>query len=161
MVTVPLVLAVDDEESDAFLLRCAFEHAAISNPLLALQDGQELVDYLQHRNPYNDPNQFPLPGLVLLDLKMPRMDGFEVLDWIHVREEFRHIPFVVFSASGCDADIKKALRLGASDFLSKPSQFTGLVQLVKALHRRWLGANASPVQKNPSKRQVFVGPFRQ
>jgi len=138
MSTSPVVLAVEDEESDVFLLQLAFETARISHRLVVLRDGQELIDYLDRRKPFNDGNEFHLPGLLLLDLKMPRMDGFEVLTWLAFHASLQSIPVVVFSASTCEADMKKALQLGASDYLSKPSQFTALVQMVRALHQRWL-----------------------
>lgn len=129
---------VEDEESDALLLRLALEEAQIPNKLILLRDGQDLITYLDGQSPFNDRLEFPLPGLVLLDLKMPRVDGFMVLSWLATRPDLRHIPTVVFSASICESDRKKALELGASDYLSKPSHFKILVAMLRALHQRWL-----------------------
>lgn len=133
----PLVV-VEDEETDALLLKLGLEEAGIPNQLLMLQDGQQLIDYFSGLPPFNNRDQFPMPGLVLLDLKMPRVDGFEVLSWLSTRDDLSRIPTVVFSASTCEADIKKAFQLGARDYLSKPSQFRVLVEILQALHKRWL-----------------------
>jgi CheY-like chemotaxis protein len=133
----PLAI-VEDEESDAILLQLALEEGHIPNPLILMRDGQELIDYLSGQPPYCDRARFPLPGLLLIDLKMPRVDGFSVLVWLARQPELRSIPAVVFSASTCDVDMKKAMALGATDYLAKPSQFKVLVKMLRDLHARWL-----------------------
>src|SRR5689334_18927285 len=114
---------VEDEESDALLLNLALEQAQIPNRLVLMRDGQEVIEYLSGRAPYENRDLFPLPGLLLLDLKMPRVDGFAVLSWLATRPDLQHIPKVVFSASTCERDIQRAAELGADDYLCKPSQF--------------------------------------
>jgi len=133
---------VEDEESDALLLGLALEEAQIANKLVLLRDGAELIAYLDAQAPYENRGEFPLPGLILLDLKMPRVDGFTVLSWLAGRPELAKIPAVVFSASTCEADMKRALSLGASGYLSKPSTFRVLVSMLRDLHERWLGPTA-------------------
>lgn len=133
---------VEDEQSDALLLRLALEEANILNQLVLLRDGEQLITYLSRRPPFADRIEFPRPGLLLLDLKMPRMDGFAVLEWLAKRPELRDIPAVIFSASTCEADMNRALELGAKEYLSKPSQFKVLVEMLQSLHARWLAPPA-------------------
>jgi CheY-like chemotaxis protein len=113
MHTGKIVLAVEDEESDALLLQLAAEAVNISQRLIVLRDGQELIGYLTRQPRFADSTRHPWPGLLLLDLNMPTMDGFELLAWLNQHLEIPRIPVVIFSASACEADKKKALRLGA------------------------------------------------
>jgi CheY-like chemotaxis protein len=149
MLTGKIVLAVEDEESDALLLQLAAETVNISDCVLILRDGHELISYLTRQGDFADKTRYPWPGLLLLDLKMPTVDGFEVLNWLGHHPEIPRIPVVVFSASSCEADKKKAMRLGASDYLSKPSQFRVLVEIVERLYKQWLanGQAASYTQE--------------
>jgi CheY-like chemotaxis protein len=145
-----ILLAVEDEESDALLLELAAEAARITHRLLILRDGQELIDYLTREKRFSDETLFPWPSLLLLDLKMPTIDGFEVLKWWNQHREIPRVPVVVFSASACEADTKKALRLGANDFVSKPSQFRVLVEMMQRLCNQWLDGEAqaaAPITK--------------
>ncbi|HEV2207345.1 MAG TPA: response regulator [Verrucomicrobiae bacterium] len=142
------MLAVEDEESDALLLELAMKEAGAPNKLIVVRDGQELVDYLSRRPPFGDRRRFPDPGVLLLDLKMPRMDGFQVLTWLSEHAEFAHIPVIIFSASMCQADIRRALQMGASDYLEKPSQFATLVEMCRKLTHRWL-INPRPAVPSP------------
>ena len=143
MSTDALVLAVEDEESDALLLQLAAEAAHFPPQLLVLRDGQELLNYLTRKEPFGDEARFAWPKLLLLDLKMPTVDGFEVLAWLREHSEIPRVPVIVFSASACEADRNRALKLGASDFLSKPSQFRVLVQMMQQLNRQWLSDGQS------------------
>lgn len=154
MDSIAPLIVVEDEESDALLLQLALEEAQVPNRLIVLQDGQELISYLAGEGHYCDRAQFPLPSLLLLDLKMPRIDGFTVLSWLANRSDLRHIPAVVFSASTSEADMKKALALGATDYLTKPSQFKVLVQIVRTMQERWLG---SPSGVQPSRTALAWG----
>jgi CheY-like chemotaxis protein len=144
----PPVLAVEDEESDALLLELAMKEAGVPNKLIVVRDGQELVDYLSRRPPFGDRRRFPDPGILLLDLKMPRMDGFQVLSWLSAHVEFAPIPVIIFSASMCQADIERGLQMGASDYLEKPSQFATLVEMCRKLKDRWL-TNPAPALRAP------------
>src|SRR5688572_4493429 len=116
MSALPLILAAEDEETDGFILRLAFEQAGIRNPLTILRDGHQVVDYLSGVPPYDDRARHPLPAVLTLDLKMPRMNGFDVLAWLRTRPEFQELPAVVISSSSDAADIKRAVELGARDY---------------------------------------------
>jgi CheY-like chemotaxis protein len=138
------VLSVEDEESDAIFLQRAFQKADIAHPLVLLKNGQEAVDYLSGSPPYNDRNEYPLPALIVMDLKMPRMTGFDVLTWIGTRPELRAIPVVVLSSSPAEADIRKAKEMGARDFVVKPNGTGEYLKTVQGLHARWLRGQQHP-----------------
>jgi len=135
-----VVLAAEDEETDALLLRLAFEQARLPCELIVARDGEEVVRYLNGEGPYSDRVRYPMPSLVLLDLKMPRMDGFDVLTWMAEHPHFNEVPALVLSSSTHETDIERARRLGARDFLVKPHAFVELVQLVQAVYARFVGA---------------------
>jgi CheY-like chemotaxis protein len=135
---LPCVLAAEDEASDAYILQLAFEEAKVANPLIIVGDGEEAVNYLSGIGCYADRAAHPLPGLITLDLKMPRMNGFDVLTWLRARPEFNHIPAVVISSSSEDADIQAARRLGARDYFVKPHRLGEFINIVQALREKWL-----------------------
>src|SRR5688572_7974521 len=99
------VLVAEDEQSDAHILSLAFQRAGIRRPLVFVTDGKEAVDYLCGNPPYTDRTVHPLPGLLLVDLKMPRMTGFDVLAWLASRPDFKHLPAIVFSSSSAAQDV--------------------------------------------------------
>jgi len=133
------VLVAEDDASDAFLLQRAFETAGLSCSLLRVTDGQEALDYLSGAKGYSDRQKYPLPDLLLLDLKMPRMGGFEVLHWLQRSREFSLLPTVVLSSSGLDEDRAKAHKLGSRAYYVKPTAFSDLVSLVLEMNAKWLG----------------------
>ncbi|HTV62341.1 MAG TPA: response regulator [Verrucomicrobiae bacterium] len=124
---VPPILIAEDEATDRMIWELALERAALPNPAVIVRDGQEAVDYLAGH---------ALPCMLLLDLKMPRMDGFDVLDWMAARKGFEKLPVFIFSSSPADNDIKKARQLGAWDYFVKPHQLFELVRIVKGLPSR-------------------------
>ena len=132
------VLVADDDENDVFLLRCAFRKAGLPHKLTHLRDGQQAIDYLSTKAAESE-NQGK-PDLLLLDLKMPLVDGFDVLVWLQSRSQKVSLPVVVLSSSSLAADKKKAEQLGAEDYLAKPTEMEGLTALAEALHERWLKA---------------------
>lgn len=131
------VLAAEDDEGDATLLRLAFKRLKVSSPLVIVHDGQEAIDYLNGEGIYADRSKHPLPSVLLVDLKMPRLSGFDVLAWCGARPELRALPIVVMSSSSHETDMSKALRLGARDYVVKPHGFSQLTRLVQALGQRW------------------------
>lgn len=141
---LPLVLCAEDEESDAIILKRAFKIANVLNPLTVVKDGQEAVDYLCGSGPYGDRNEHPLPGLVLLDLKMPRMSGFDVLRWIVTRPDLGNIPIVILSSSSSEADMRKAREMGALEYLVKPNGLHEYVKVIQSWHSRWQNALNGP-----------------
>ncbi|SPE61248.1 Response regulator [Verrucomicrobia bacterium] len=134
---VPILLAEDDQ-NDIFLMRRAFETAGIPNPLVIVNNGQEAVSYLGGEGEYVDRQKHPLPGLMLLDLKMPWMDGFDVLAWLRKRHEFDGLPVVVMTSSKLQADIDRSRDLGVYDYRVKPHDFQDLVRLLDDVRKCWL-----------------------
>ncbi len=135
---VPVLLAEDDEH-DVFFMRRAFHKAEIRNPLLAVPNGGEAIRYLEGQDRYGDRAHCPFPGLLMLDLKMPLVDGFEVLRWVSEHPEIRQrLAVLVLSSSDQAGDRERAFKLGAHEYLVKPSGFSGLVDLVGDIKRRWL-----------------------
>jgi CheY-like chemotaxis protein len=138
------VLAVEDEESDRFILQLAFESSRLANPLIVVRDGQEAVDYLSGTGSFADRSIHPLPRLMILDLKMPRLSGFDVLTWLATHSVFKDLPAVVLSSSSADADIKQARQLGARDYFVKPHSLDEWVKIIQKLNQRWLSAPSDP-----------------
>ncbi len=135
---LPAVLAAEDQENDASLLRTAFERAGVRHPLLVVHDGQEAVDYLTGKPPFRDRAKYPLPVLLLLDLKMLRLNGFDVLSWLASHSDFQDLPAIVLSSSWHDQDVLKARQLGARDYFIKPLQLSEYVKIIQGLKARWL-----------------------
>lgn len=134
------ILAAEDEETDRFILQLAFDHAKLPHALVTVRDGKQCVDYLDGIAPYSDRALHPLPALLILDLKMPLMDGFEVLTWLAGRADFKNLPVIVLSSSSDDSDIQKARQLGARDYFVKPHSLDELVKIIRGLNERWLSA---------------------
>src|ERR1041385_528336 len=135
------VLLVEDDPNDVLLMQRAFRKAAPTVPLHLARDGQEAIEYLSRQGSFTDPLQNPLPALMLLDLKMPRKDGFETLEWIRQQPRLKRTVVVVLSSSSEQADINRAYDLGANSYLVKPGDFQRLVDLVNLLAAYWLVAN--------------------
>ena len=133
------VLVAEDDENDVLFLQRAFRKAEITTPLQVAHDGQDAIDYLAGAGRYTDREQYPLPCLVMLDLKMPRKNGMETLQWIRGQETLQALPVIMFSSSLHPEEIEKAYRLGASAFLTKPSGVAERVELAKRIKCSWLG----------------------
>jgi CheY-like chemotaxis protein len=136
--TTPIILLVDDDPNDLFLLETAFEEAGLKVKIQQAVGGQDAIDYLSANGPYADRASHELPDFVITDLKMPDVDGFEVLGFLKTTPELAFIPAVVFSGSADDDDIKRAYELGAASYHVKPSDPLMLFTLVKALHAYWV-----------------------
>jgi len=135
----PGVLLLAEDDDDAYLLfKMAWESAEIRTPLWRVADGNEAVKYLEGSGVFNDRNLHPLPCLVVLDIKMPKRDGFEVLSWIRTDKRFAKLPTVILSASGEQVDRASAVKLGADDYFVKPVSFPELIDLVRGMHERWV-----------------------
>jgi CheY-like chemotaxis protein len=127
------ILHVEDDPNDTLLLEHACKKAGLVFDLQAVSDGDQAIAYLRGINDFSDRSKHPLPELILLDLKMPRLSGFDVLTWLRSDEGCRGLPVVVLTSSNHDADVKRAYDLGAKSYLVKPVGFEALVELVKTL----------------------------
>jgi CheY-like chemotaxis protein len=140
----PTLLHVEDNLGDKELLQHACNSAGIKCNLQWVEDGQAAVDYLLAQGAFSDRKRFPLPSLMLLDLKMPRKNGFEVLQWLRQQDQLKWLPVVVFTASDSSKDTLRAFQLGANSLLVKPTAYRDLVQYVRELHHYWFELNHSP-----------------
>ena len=131
------ILIADDDEDDRMMTREAFEEVKILNQLVFVKDGVELMDYLYRRGNFADGGDHPRPGLILLDLNMPRMDGRDALRSIKNDENLRSIPVIVFTTSKAEEDIVRSYNLGVNCFITKPVTYTGLVKVVTQLNSFW------------------------
>lgn len=138
------ILLVEDDETDILLLRRAFRKARIANPLAIVRDGQAAIQYLAGEAAYSDRARFPLPFLVLLDLRLPKLSGFEVLAWIRDQPELASLITVVLTTSDHVRDVTKAHDLGANSYLVKPGNFDELVDMVKRIEGHWLLLDQAP-----------------
>jgi CheY-like chemotaxis protein len=131
------ILLADDDPDDRMLARDALDESRLANDLHEVLDGEELLEYLRRQGRYADPASAPRPGLILLDLNMPRKDGREALREIKADPDLRSIPVVVLTTSQAEEDIYRTYDLGVSSFITKPVSFEGLVAVMKALGRYW------------------------
>jgi CheY-like chemotaxis protein len=134
---VPILLAEDDR-NDIALMRRAFVEAAIPNPLIVVRNGREVVEYLAGKDAYGDREKYPLPGLMLLDLKMPWMDGFDVLSWLRRQPAFDGLPVVLLTSSKLQPDVVESRLMGVYDYRVKPHDFEELVNLLTDVRKCWL-----------------------
>jgi CheY-like chemotaxis protein len=131
------ILMADDDADDRLMAKEALEEARLTNPLHFVEDGEELLNYLYSRGRYSGPNQALRPGLILLDLNMPKKDGREALREIKSDPELRHIPIVVLTTSRAEEDIFRTYDLGVNSFITKPVTFAGLVEVMRSLTTYW------------------------
>ena len=144
-----VILLVEDREDDIVLVRRAFAAANLNLPLHVVRDGEEAIAYLLGVEKYRHRDEFPLPDLVLLDLKLPRMDGYEVLRWIRSQPAFMALRVIVLTSSEDVYDVNKAYELGANSFLVKPFEFQNYPALVDSLARFWLKDSSKPRVSRP------------
>lgn len=138
------VLLVEDNPDDVLLTRRAFMRANLLNPIQAIEDGDKAIAYLAGNPPFEDRDRYPMPVLVLLDLKLPRRTGLEVLKWIRSVPTLKPLPVVVLTSSSENTDINSAYDLGANSYLVKPVGFDALFDMVKILQPYWLIMNKQP-----------------
>jgi CheY-like chemotaxis protein len=163
------VLIAEDEDNDFLLMERAFAKNSEKVPVTRARDGVEVISYLTGADGFEDRRQFPLPGVLLLDLKMPRKGGFEVLEWIRNHPAFKPMIVIILSSSAQDKDVTNAYRLGANSYLTKPNDYAGLFELVNALVEYWLrwsqhpkvnGGSSGSVQSIPDSPGSDVGEQR-
>jgi CheY-like chemotaxis protein len=137
MIENQTILLVDDSENDRMFMRIAFKKASFNWPIQEVHDGDEAIAYLKGNGSFNDRGKFPLPTLMLLDLNMPKKNGFDVLEWVRAQNQLKHLHIIVMTASTRPDDVRKAYQLGANSFLVKPVAIEDLVKIVGCMHD-WL-----------------------
>jgi CheY-like chemotaxis protein len=131
------VVIAEDDEDDITLLQTALDGIACEHTIRIVRDGRELLDYLKGEGPYGDREKYPFPSVLLLDIKMPRLSGFDVLRWLSKHPECCVMPTVVFSSSAQGQDIKLAYELGASAYFVKPMAFQNLKEILRSMFEFW------------------------
>lgn len=132
-----VILLTDDDEEDLQMTLEALRESRLGNDLRTTRDGEELMDYLLRRGRYADPSDSPMPGLILLDLNMPKKNGREALAEIKANTDLRQIPVIVLTTSKAEEDIFRSYDLGVNSFITKPVTFAGLVEAMKVLSQYW------------------------
>jgi CheY-like chemotaxis protein len=141
----PIILHVEDDPNDVLLVELAFKKAALSCVLNVVNDGEEAIQYLSATEANGNGQRNPVPTLLLLDVKLPRRSGLEVLAWIRGRDDLRRVPVVMLTSSNQPSDVNRAYDLGVNSYLVKPSALDELVEMVKKLSVYWLEMNVKPV----------------
>lgn len=142
------ILIAEDDEDDRLLIKDAFEESRLRNPIEFVVDGVELMDYLHRRSNYEHLKDTPLPGLILLDLNMPRKDGRTALTEIKESPKLRNIPVTILTTSKSEEDVFRSYGLGVNSFITKPVTFDGLVEVIKVLTHYWIEIVALPVEND-------------
>jgi CheY-like chemotaxis protein len=138
------ILLAEDETNDVFFMQRCFEKARLLNPLQVVNDGVQAMAYLKGEGEYADREKFPFPILMLLDLRMPRKSGFEVLEWRASQPGLKRLPTVVLTSSKEGPDINRAYDLGANSYLVKPPQPEALAEMFQRLNSYWVALNVPP-----------------
>ena len=132
-----VILVAEDEDNDFFLLQWAFAKNGDKVTLIRVADGVEAIHYLEGRDNFSDRNAYPLPDIVMLDLKMPRRDGFEVLEWLQKHPVLKSIVAIVLSSSRQEKDVNRAYQLGANSYLTKPNDSVGFTEMARSIYNFW------------------------
>src|ERR1044071_23357 len=132
------VLLAEDDKHDFFLIQRAFKKAGIPHPIIGVADGEQAMSYLMGDGAYSNRSEHPLPRLLLTDIKVPRVTGFDLLNWLKNQTELKEIPAIVLSNSGLETDRARALQLGARAYYVKPASLEGWVSFANELRQHWL-----------------------
>jgi CheY-like chemotaxis protein len=151
---MPIVLSVDDNDVDGALLQRAFKRTAVPAKLFTVTEGPQALSYLTGEGIYQDRDQYPLPDLILLDLKMPKMSGLEVLSWIRQQPALKKTNVLILSSSEQAEDMKRAKSSGADSYLVKPTKFEDLQKLVRLIHGDWLDKSKKTKSAIPPKARI-------
>ncbi len=143
-----VILMADDDEDDVLLTQKALKQGKLINTLYRVKDGEELLDYLFHQGAYEDAVKYPRPGVVLLDLNMPRKDGREALKEIKSNPDLKDIPIVVFTTSKAEEDIYRSYKLGVNSFITKPVTFERLIEVMQMLGKYWFEIVTLPSEES-------------
>lgn len=145
----PVILHVEDDPNDVLLVGLAFRKSGAGVALHVVNDGEQAVQYLAGESIYADRQANPFPALLLLDLKLPRRSGLEVLSWVRGQDDLRRLPIVILTSSNQRSDVNRAYDLGINSYLVKPSALDELVVMIKTLTGYWLEMNVNPALADP------------
>jgi CheY-like chemotaxis protein len=140
-----IILHVEDDPNDVMLVELIHRKGKFASRLQVVGDGEEAVGYLAGKGAFTNRSTYPLPNLVLLDLKLPKKSGLEVLQWVRSNQATRRLPVLMLTSSNQQEDIKSAYDLGANSYLMKPSDLDSLATMLKTIHDYWLGMNQAAV----------------
>jgi CheY-like chemotaxis protein len=152
-----VILLVEDRQDDVILIERAFNNAGIRNPFFVVRDGEEGMAYLHGTGKYANRDEFPLPDIMLLDLKMPKMGGFEVLHEVRKNKNFAALRIIVLTSSEEIYDVNRAYDLGANSFLVKPLEFENFTAMMRTLSAFWLRQSRAPIVERPPKNKQIDG----
>jgi len=150
MLSSQFILLAEDDPNDVLLIQRAFRKAGLGDVLKSVRDGTQAIEYLAGRGKYADRREYPLPYLLLLDLKMPGTDGFEVLQWVRGEPELKRLLVVVLTSSNLQADVDRAYELGTNSYLVKPVEFEEMVNMIQRFEAYWTELNRRPTGITPS-----------
>ncbi len=142
------ILIADDDPEDRMLIVDALKESRLTNKIREVEDGEDLMNYLRNKGKYADKDKFPMPGFILLDLNMPRMDGREALKEIRNDKRLKSIPVIVLTTSKAEEDIIKTYNLGVNSFITKPVSFSAMVDVMKTLNKYWFEIVELPSSKD-------------
>ena len=144
MIDTAVILLAEDDEDHSLLVRRAFAKAKLLNPVHIVKNGEETIAYLSGEGPYSNRAEYPLPSILLLDLKMPKKNGFEVLTWIREQPGLQGLRIVVLTSSDEIRDVNQAYQMGANSFLVKPVSFNEFVTVAEVIQGYWLFMDKAP-----------------
>lgn len=150
MLNNQFILLAEDDANDVLLIQRAFQKASLGTALKVVRDGEQAMDYLAGHGVYAQRERFPMPFLLLLDLKMPGTDGFEVMQWVRNQPELKRLLIIVLTSSNLQADVDRAYELGANSYLVKPVEFDEMVNMIQRFEAYWTEINRMP--------SSFIGP---
>lgn len=142
--TKPSVLLIEDDPNDAVLFRRALRKANVATPVTVVEDGEAAIRWLKTKAESTSAGESDWPGIILLDLKMPRRSGLEVLEWLRRQPAWLRVPVIVFTSSRESEDIARAYALGANSYLVKPVAFDALKEMIRTMHHYWMDLNEKP-----------------
>jgi CheY-like chemotaxis protein len=138
------ILLVEDEPDDVYFLKRAFTSTSVTAPIVVLADGGAAIDYLAGTGAFSNRDEHPLPALMLLDLKLPGVTGFDVLAWLRAQPGLKRLPVIVLTSSSQDEDVRRAYDLGVNSYLVKPSGLKAIADVAQQIERYWLNMNRRP-----------------
>jgi len=147
------ILLAEDDPNDVLLLQRAFQKAGLRDSLKVVRDGEQAIEYFSGKGAYSNRERFPLPFLLLLDLKMPGTDGFEVLQWVRGEPDLKRLLVVVLTSSNLQADVDRAYELGANSYLVKPVEFDEMVNMIQRFEAYWTEINRMPTTATATQAQ--------